>query len=306
VSNVDPLGLEVMGHEDTLAKLLEVRSSSLLLVGPEGVGRRRAARWLAAVLNCRAERQDRPCGACDSCSRFDPESYGTHPDYREVTGRATTSSGRRSPRPEIRIGQLVPRPGEDDPLSRWLEQRPAFRRRVGVIDGAHRLTSAAANSFLKVLEEPPSYATIVLIAPSARAVLPTIASRCAILRFGTVDTGALGRPGHPAHRLGRPGPLLAPPPSSEENQEAVDGFVEALHGDLEAALSAADALAGRWQEPGGSEIAEMLRERFRALPQAARVRADDQLLECEEAIAGYAPATLALRLFALELRAAPA
>lgn len=301
--------LAVHGHEHALHSLRELRSSSLLLVGPEGVGRRRAARWLAAALNCRTQADERPCGSCDSCLRFDT----AHPDYREVAARATTASGRRNPKPEIRIGQLVPRPGEEDPLSRWLEQRPAFRRRVGVIDGADRLTAAAANSFLKILEEPPSYATVLLIAPSTRAVLPTIASRCAVVRFGAVDTSDLGLPGHPAHRLGRPGPLLQPAVDISDALAEVDAFARALDGSLEEALTAADALAARWQNPPGDgaggraaarDIGELLRERFRELPGSIRVRADDLVLSAEEAIAGYSPAALALRVLALELRAA--
>jgi DNA polymerase-3 subunit delta' len=293
--------LPVLGHERVLDTLRGLGASTLLLVGPEGVGRRRAARWLAASLNCRAETHERPCGECDSCRRF----ASGHPDYREVSARETTTTGRRSPRPEIRIGQLVPRAGEEEPLSRWLEQRPAFRRRVGVIDGADRLTAAAANSFLKILEEPPSYATVVLIAPSTRAVLPTIASRCAVVRFGAVDTGSLGLPGHPAHRLGRPGPLLTPAADAAEALAEVETFVRAVDGSLEDALVAADALAARWQQAGGTDLAELLRERFRELPAPARVRADDLVLAAEDAIAGYSPATLALRVLMLELRAEP-
>jgi DNA polymerase-3 subunit delta' len=294
--------LPVLGHERELETLCGLRASSLLLVGPEGVGRRRAARWLAAWLNCQGREDERPCGECVSCRRF---ATG-HPDYREVSARETTTTGRRSLRPEIRIGQLVPRAGEEDPLSRWLEQRPAFRRRVGVIDGAERLTAAAANSFLKILEEPPSYATVVLIAPSTRAVLSTIASRCAVVRFGAVDTGSLGLPGHPAHRLGRPGPLLTPAHDVSEALAEVEAFARAVDGSLEEALAAADALAARWQQAGGSDLAELLRERIRGLPGAARVRADDLVLAAEEAIAGYSPATLALRVLMLELRAQPA
>jgi DNA polymerase-3 subunit delta' len=290
--------LTVLGHDRALETMRAVAGSSLLLVGPEGVGRRRAARWLAASLNCQAEPGERPCGGCDSCRRF----AAGHPDYREISARETTGTGRLSPRPEIRIGQLVPRPGEEEPLSIWLEQRPAYRRRVGVIDGADRLTAAAANSFLKILEEPPSYATIVLIAPSPRAVLPTVASRCAVVRFGAVDTSGMGVPGHPAHRLGRPGPLLSPAADLEEARAEVDSFRLAVEGSLEEALAAADALAARWQQAGGNDLAELLRERFRDLEPEARLRSDDLVLAAEEAIAGYSPATLALRVLMLELR----
>ncbi|MEX2536521.1 MAG: hypothetical protein WD273_13075 [Trueperaceae bacterium] len=295
--------LLVQGHDSVLATLRELGRSPLLFVGPEGVGRRRVARWLAGFLNCQAEPRERPCLECDSCRRFD----SVHPDYREISPKTTTGTGRQSRKQEIVIGQLVPRPNFDDPLSRWLEQRPAFQQRVGVIDGAHNLTVAAANSFLKMLEEPPSYARIVLIAPSPQAVLSTIASRCITLRFAPVDTAGLGLVGHPAHRLGRPGPLLEPRDKAEQVAAEVDRFVEFLDADLEAALAASDALAERWQEGGwGEELVEMLRERFRQLlPPVARAGADDLLLECEEAISGYAPAPLALRVLMLELRALP-
>lgn len=294
--NVSPL--IVQGHDRALQALRELRASSLLLVGPEGVGRRRSARWLAALQNCLAE-GDRPCGDCDSCNRF----ASGHPDYREVQPRSTTSTGRRNPRPDIRIGQLVARPGEDDPLSHWLEQRPAFRRRVGVIDGAETMTVPAANSFLKMLEEPPSYATIVLIAPSPQAVLPTIASRCAIVRFGAVETSHLGLPGHPAHRLGRPGPLLEAGEETARARESVAEFVAAIPGPLDPALQSADSLAQSWQDPlSAPMLPEILREGLRELPPAARVRADDSILACQEAISGYSPPVLAARVLMLELR----
>lgn len=291
--------LKVYGHERTLEELRGPLSSSLLFVGPTGVGRRRTARWLAALLNCREDGKGAPCGECESCLLFE----GDHPDHREVAPRMVTTTGRRSQRPEIRIGQLVPRQGEEDPLSRWLEQRPRFRRRVGVIDGAERLTAAAANSFLKMLEEPPSFAVIVLIAPSTRSVLPTIASRCAVFRFGTVETSGLGQPGHPAHLLGRPGPLLQPSEGAEEDLEIVREFVEALRGDLDGSVVAADRLAERWQAADGSDLGELLRDRLRSLPPRLRVASDDLLLSCEEAIRGFSPAPLAVRVLALELRA---
>lgn len=292
--------LAVIGHQRALRDLLQVRSPSLLFVGPEGVGRRRAARWLAASLNCLQHPREEPCGTCDSCRRFDD----LHPDHREVAAKETTTTGRRNPRPEIRIGQLVPRPGEEDPLSRWLEQRPAFRRRVAVIDGAERLTVAAANSFLKILEEPPSYATIVLIASSSQAVLPTVASRCAVVRFGAVDTRGLGMPAHPAHRLGRPGPLLRSDPDFAEVVKDVEAFADSLHGSLEDALAAAESLARRWQSSDSTEeLVDLLRERLRGLPEHSLPRADDLLLSSEEAIAAYSPPSLTLRVLALELRA---
>ena len=82
-------------------------------------------------------------------------------------------TGKRSRNVQLRIDDLVWRAnGNPAPLGPWLETRPRFRRRVGVIDSAETLNPQAANAFLKFLEEPPSYTVIILIAPSPQAVLP--------------------------------------------------------------------------------------------------------------------------------------
>src|SRR5690554_2774997 len=186
--------------------LRQLGGRGLLFSGPEGVGRRQLARWHAARLNC-LDAGTEPCGRCASCMLW----HGGHPDYREVAPAATTGNGRLNRKPEIRIGQLVPREGQsEESLSEWLERRPLHRRRVAVIDSADRLTLAAANSFLKMLEEPPSWATVILIAPDRHSLLPTIASRVTALRLGTVDTSDLEPADHPAHLLGTPGPLARP------------------------------------------------------------------------------------------------
>jgi len=62
-----------------------------------------------------------------------------------------------------------------------------------VIDEAHLLNAQAANSLLKILEEPPQNCYFFLIAPSARHVLPTLRSRSQIVRFGSLDEEDLRR-----------------------------------------------------------------------------------------------------------------
>lgn len=294
----------VLGHEQARDLLARTSAQALLFTGPEGIGRRRVARWFAAFLNCAAPVAG-PCGECRSCLHW---VSGTHPDYLEVGAPATTSSGRLNRRPEIRIGQLVERPGEEaEPLGPWLERRPAFRWRVGVIDGADRLTTAAANSFLKFLEEPPSWARVVLIAPSPESVLPTVRSRCAVLRFAPVDTAGLTPPEHPGHRLGRPGLLeaaQADPEGYARAAEAAAEFVDALPHDLERVFAAADELEEAWSGQAAAHLPVLLRERLRGLPVGAYAQAIRLLEECEEAIAAYAAPGLAVRVFALELRAA--
>ncbi len=303
----------VYGHEEAKRTLRGLRAHTLLLTGPEGVGRRRLARWYAALLNCANPIKDaeggrtEPCGRCPSCLAFE----GTHPDYREVAPETTTKTGRVSRRPEIRIDQLVPRPnGEGEPLSRWLELRPRFKKRVGVIDHAEALGEGAANAFLKLLEEPPSYAAIILIAPSPGAVLPTISSRSTPVRLGTVDVAEVPvtlPTAHPAARLGRAGDLIkaaAQPDAFAAALGTVDAYVQALSGSLDGALEAADALEKLLLNETGFDVADLLRARLSENEPHHYARALAAVARCEEALEAYASPGVALGVLTLELRAA--
>ena len=301
VPDILPWQLEGFGAERQL--LLELRSRSILLSGQDGVGRRQLARWHAARLNC-LEGGPGPCGRCDSCLLW----HGGHPDYREVAPAATTSAGRVNRKPEIRIGQLVAREGNaEESLAEWLGRRPLHRVRVGVIDSAHLLTQAAANSFLKLLEEPPSWAVLILIAPDRNSLLPTIASRVTNVQLGTADTGHLEPADHFAHVLGTPGPLAAAranPDGWDAALGAVRDYSSALHGSLAAAFEAAQALEQVWLNSGGFDVPQLLRAEFRRLPPASYAAATDALAACEEQLASYVSPGIALQLLTLELRAA--
>jgi DNA polymerase III delta prime subunit len=218
-----------------------------------------------------------------------------------------TSTGRRKRKREIRIGQLVPRTGEDTlPLSRWLEQRPLFKHKVGVIDQAESLTVNAANAFLKMLEEPPSYASIILIAPSPQAILPTLASRCTVVRFGTVNTeGYRNLAPHPDLRLGRIGKLetaQADLDNFRELQSQVHDFMVGLSKDLATSLEAAETLRKAWDNSEEAQFSDLLREELRKLPSPLYARADDALTRFEDALSAYVSAELAAAALTLELR----
>lgn len=306
--------LALIGHERELDQLRSLWRDgegprTLLFAGPDGVGRRPAARWLAAYVNCLALVENRPCGVCASCQAV---ADGTHFDVREVAPSTTTKSGRNKHNREITIGQLVPREGDDpEPLSEWLRARPRGRYRVGIIDQAETMTASAANAFLKVLEEPPRNSLIVLIAPGPDAVLPTVASRAAVVRFGAV-TGVSGFEGlaqHPAVRLGQPGALIRARDAEEESENAracADSFLSALSDDLASALAAADDLskgvtaaleAGVDPGPLG-----WLREPLRRLPPVRYAAALEEVERCEDALASYAQGPLACTVLALRLR----
>lgn len=303
ISLLDPLPWQVQGHDGVRELLTGLDAASLLFTGPHGVGRRQVARWYAALLNC-ASPAGGPCGTCASCRLW---NSGGHPDYREVSPQLVTAQGRLNRRPEIRIGQMVAREGEDsEPLSTWLERRPLQRVRVGVIDGADRLTTAAANSFLKMLEEPLSYVRIILIAPAVRAVLPTLASRCTVVRFGTAPTAGLEPAGHPAHHLGTLGPLLRARQEPEAYRNAaglVEAFLDALHGTLEDSFSAAVPLEAAWLGQPDWDYGQLLREQLRLQLDAARyAQALDAVASSEEQLAAYVAPGLVLQLLALQLR----
>lgn len=297
---------DVVGHEKVKAQLRTVRASSLLFVGPDAVGRRRMALWYAAWRNC-AEPGEEPCGVCASCVAA---ARGEHPDLLVKAPPRSNRAGQALLRPQLTIDQLVPRSGPDkdpDPLSRWLEQRPRFRRRVGVIDGAETLNASAANAFLKMLEQPPSWASLVLIAPSPQAVLPTVASRCTPLRFAAPPTeGYEDLAPHPALRAGRLGALRRTredPSAYEAIWSAAEAWLAALDDDLATALEATAGLEKAWTAHPEAEPGALVRELLRREARHRYPLALDALDEMERAMEAHVSASLALQVLTLRLRA---
>jgi DNA polymerase III delta prime subunit len=134
---------------------------SLLLVGPPGLGRETAAAEAAAMLVC--PDQTGPWCECSSCARV---RRGIHPDVGLLWPEGSSQ--------QIKIEQI--RAVVEAVTGRPFEGR----RRVWVLDGVEsgRLRAAAANAFLKTLEEPPDHVVFVLLASNPAAVLPTVLSRC--------------------------------------------------------------------------------------------------------------------------------
>lgn len=311
---------EVLGHEAALVELKQLWADgegprTLLLAGPEGVGRRAVAHWLAAYVNCSGRRladapDPRPCGACASCLAA---AAGAHVDARELAPTTRAKSGRSKQRGEITIDRLVERPnGDPEPLTQWLRTRPQHRYRVAIIDGAEALTEGAANAFLKTLEEPPSWSVIVLVATGRDALLPTVASRCTALRLGPVSLqGFDDLAGHPGLRLGQPGALLrarAAPAPSAAARRAADELLAALDGDLLELMAAAESLAKAIGDANDAGVRPgplgWLIEPLRGRGKAVYAAGYDALARCEEALSGYVQAALACTVLALELRRA--
>lgn len=291
-----------IGQDRAKEQLAQLGAQAIALVGPAGVGRRLLARWYGARLHC-AVPSAAPCGSCPSCVAMPDE----HPDYREIAPADTTTTGRAKRQREFRIDQLVERPGAaEEPLSTWLGRRPRGTWRVAVIDDAEALNASAANAFLKTLEEPPTWAKIVLIAPSQDALLPTIASRCTPIRCVPVTPEGFGELApHPGLATGRIGPLVraqGDPERWHAVRDAVRGFADALEGPLLDALEAADGLESVWTDHDAADVTDVLRFTLRERWPSLLPALEREVERCEEAYERYANTTLATRTLALALR----
>jgi len=137
--------------------------NSLLFCGPEGVGKRDTALVLAKALNCQ-QRKDDACEACASCKAV---NAGNFPDVMEIQPEGNV----------LKIEQM-----------RLLRDIAYFKpmtgkRRVFIVAEAEKMTEEAANSLLKILEEPPLFSYIILMTHNPFLLLQTIKSRCQILNF---------------------------------------------------------------------------------------------------------------------------
>jgi DNA polymerase III subunit gamma/tau len=155
---------ELVGQEHIVRTLKNaVRTnriaSAYLFCGPRGTGKTSTARILAKAVNCLDPSPDnRPCNNCTSCNAI---NTGATPDVIEIDAASNR--------------------GIDD--IRDLRDRVNYaptqlRTKFYIIDEAHQITGAAANAFLKTLEEPPAHTKFILATTDPEELLPTIVSRC--------------------------------------------------------------------------------------------------------------------------------
>src|SRR5262245_43261337 len=152
-------------------------ASTFLFVGLPGIGKRTFALALAQSLLCERVPEERlePCGECPSCRQVVALA---HPDVQFV---AKPSDKSFIPI-ELLIGDAEHRMREG--LCYQISLKPfSGRRKVAIIDDADYLNKEGANCLLKTLEEPPPRSVLILIATSEQRQLPTIRSRCQIVRF---------------------------------------------------------------------------------------------------------------------------
>jgi DNA polymerase-3 subunit delta' len=138
-------------------------SGAYIFSGPEGIGKRMVAKIIAAGLNCTGQAL-RPCGSCSGCLKTQKEA---HPDLHIIQNEQS----------QIKIEDI-----------RGILRQANFRpyegvMKVFIIDNAHKLNTEAANSLLKVLEEPPKDVLIILVTHKPQNIIKTVLSRCKQIKF---------------------------------------------------------------------------------------------------------------------------
>jgi len=172
----------ILGHDDVVERFRRALergrlASSFLFVGEEGIGKRLFAFKLAQALLCpvRPEAAMDPCENCPPCIQVQAL---THPDLEYVR-----KPDDKSLLPlELLIGDQEHRGREG--LCHRMAMKPFMGgRKVAIIDDADYLNPEGANCLLKTLEEPPRGSALILLGTSAAKQLPTIRSRCQLIRF---------------------------------------------------------------------------------------------------------------------------
>ncbi|HEX4008245.1 MAG TPA: DNA polymerase III subunit delta' [Acidobacteriaceae bacterium] len=205
---------DFLGNEPTVRHLRESIAAarlphSLILAGPRGSGKYTLAVMLAQAANCLTptESEGLPdfCGLCSNCTRI---GQAADLDARVAEALAARDDLRETDKKETRIlvqthpdvlvippdpPQLLIKVGQVRRLIREIYRMPAEARRAFYIFTSSAFMKEAANSILKVLEEPPAHATIVLLAENPGDLLPTIRSRAGIFRLAALPVDQIER-----------------------------------------------------------------------------------------------------------------
>jgi len=198
---------DFLGNETTVRHLRESIAQSrlphaLILTGPRGSGKYTLALMLAQAVNClnSTESDGLPdfCGTCRNCTRIAEdmqldarveEAVATREEMREVDKKDTRILIQTHP--DVLVippdpPQLLIKVGQVRTVIREIYRVPADAKRAIYIFTSAAFMKEAANSLLKILEEPPAHASIFLLAENTGELLPTIRSRAGIARLGAL------------------------------------------------------------------------------------------------------------------------
>ena len=141
-------------------------SQAYIFEGSDKAGQMELTEYLAGALFCASEDHPRPCGFCHACTLL---LSGSHPDFIKISHENTKTISVKDIREQLL----------DD-----IDIRPFYGgRKIYIIPDAELMTKEGQNALLKTIEEPPSYAIIILLVTNRELLLETIRSRCVTLSF---------------------------------------------------------------------------------------------------------------------------
>ena len=166
-----------------LKRILEARRvpGAMLFAGEDGIGKKLFALEIARALNCRSPQGVEGCGSCPPCIRIGKFNYPQSSESEDWKGIIRTDHADVgmvvAPKRVLLVDQM-----------RLIEREANYRpyegnARVFLIEDAEKLNESSANALLKVLEEPPHTSHIILLTSRPDMLLPTIRSRCQMIRF---------------------------------------------------------------------------------------------------------------------------
>jgi DNA polymerase III subunit delta' len=283
----------VLGQERVVNTLLSAVQTNrvphaFLFYGPTGVGKRAAAIDLAASLQCRSRVEGRACGTCNSCKRVfqlgHPDVHFLMPTPKDTPVESITerlkltadnpyatvdferrpSLGEAGAKSNRQVVYQVERINHE--LRREMSFKPVEGGyRVAILTDADRMRREAANAFLKLLEEPGDRTVLILITDRPDRLLPTIRSRCQLLRFDrlgdeTIRDGLIARSGldpglaETIARMsdgsfGRAVDLASSTELLETREHVLDFLRTAFQGRGDRVVREAEILAGMGREP---------------------------------------------------------
>src|SRR5882672_9710913 len=251
---------------------------AMLFSGPRGIGKFTLARMFAQAANCQRLRDDF-CGECESCRKI-----GRLADLRPLIEQGLAQRGERPDaaavervplllethpdvwaivpdpvRPKDTVARPVLHVGQLRAVQRAAYFKPQGRRRVFLIDGAETMRWDLANIFLKILEEPPESATLILLAPNPFQLLPTIRSRCLQFSFAPLGTA--------------------------EVQEILRARTEMKPAEQKLAAQYAEGSPGAAMDLDVETIAKLHRDALAVLERAVEGRGVSDLFACTSALA---------------------
>jgi DNA polymerase-3 subunit delta' len=159
----------------------------IIFAGPVGVGKATTAALLSQLFLCEKPKGDLPCGVCGSCKAM---LAGAHPDYHVITKELIRYHDKTGKSKGIDLSIHVIRP---EVVEKSAKKSSMGRGKVFIIEQADLMNTPAQNALLKTLEEPPGRTLVVLITEQIGQMLPTIRSRCQMIRFGQLSEATVAR-----------------------------------------------------------------------------------------------------------------